>query len=182
VIIVRFRSHPGAKIERVEIDESKHDPFDVLQACIDRIDRLAANQSPPGQVPVTARPGAVAEADSPPAADGVLESATSAHVTPARAGVRDASMIAYRALEWSGRMTKQQRLVMDFFAINPQRDYTRQELASGLNLGVNVICGRVNELMKPPFSLLQEVGRRRCRITGESANALRAARLMQAAA
>lgn len=90
------------------------------------------------------------------------------------AGVRDASMIAYRSLEWSGRMTRQQKLVMDFFAINPQRDYTRQELADALGLGINVICGRVNELMKEPFALLEEGDRRECRITGESAHALRA--------
>lgn len=88
--------------------------------------------------------------------------------------VRDASMIAYRALEWSGRMTRQQKLVMDFFAINPQRDYTRQELANALELGINVICGRVNELRKPPFALLEELDRRECRITGESAHPLRA--------
>ena len=83
-------------------------------------------------------------------------------------------MIAYRSLEWTGRMTKQQRLVMDFFAINAQRDYTRQELANALGLGINVICGRVNELLKSPFTLLEECGRRQCRITGESANAIRA--------
>lgn len=84
-------------------------------------------------------------------------------------------MIAYRSLEWSGRMTRQQKLVMDFFALNPQRTYTRQELANALGLGINVVCGRVNELMREPFVLLEECGRRECRITGESANALQAA-------
>lgn len=178
MIIVRYRVPLDAPWKAVEIDESR-DAFAVLQKCIDRIDAL---QSPPGQVTVTARPVAVAEADSLPTADGKLESATSAALTPARAGVRDASMIAYRSLEWSGHMTKQQRLVMDFFAVNPQRDYTRQEIASGLSLGINAVCGRVNELMRPPFALLEEIGRRRCRITGESANALRAKLQMKVAA
>lgn len=91
-------------------------------------------------------------------------------------------MIAYRSLEWTGRMTKQQHLVMDFFAINQQRDFTRQELAQALSLGINVICGRVNELLRSPFTLLEETGRRECRITGESANAIRARAAMKAAA
>lgn len=181
MIVVRFRLLPLGKVETVEIDESR-DPFEVLEACIRRIDALEANKHRPAQVLAKATSGgSTAEADSPMR----LEPATSAktdRLDPARAGVRDASMIAYRSLEWSGRMTRQQRLVMDFFAINEQRDFTRQELANALALGINAICGRVNELMRPPFVLLEELGRRRCRITGESANALRATRMMKAAA
>lgn len=166
MIVVRFREYPGAKIERIEIPETK-DPFEVLEACIRRIDALAANEYQPAQVPAKATSGSAARA---------------APLDPARAGVRDASIIAYRSLEWSGRMTRQQRLVMDFFACNAQRDYTRQELASALSLGINVIAGRVNELLKQPFNLLEELPRRKCRITGESAHALRAALAMRRAA
>ncbi len=99
-------------------------------------------------------------------------------------GVRDTSISAYRALEYSGRLTRQQRKIMDFLEANPQRDYTRQELGNAVGFGINVICGRVNELLSEPFALVEEVGRRECRITGETANALRAraSRMMKEAA
>ena len=185
MIVVRFRPYQGAKIERVEIDESRG-PFEVLEACIKRIDAMAG-KSPAPQAPCTApeRTGVTPhKGEATPAAElGRIESGPPGKSTesqqrlpaqPAAAGVRDASMIAYRSLEWSGRMTKQQKLVMDFFSINLSRDFTRQELVQATGLPINVICGRVNELLRPPFSLLHELGRRRCRITGESANAIRA--------
>ena len=168
--------HEFGKPPRViEFAESK-DPFEILQRCITRIDSF---ESPaPQELPAvssasrqaTGEDAALPNKAGQRTAGPVRDSAQQ----PARAGVRDASMIAYRSLEWTGRMTKQQRLVMDFFAINAQRDYTRQELANALGLGINVICGRVNELLKSPFTLLEECGRRQCRITGESANAIRA--------
>lgn len=145
-ITVTYREATGVE-QRVEIDEAKHSPFDVLAAVFRRINEFGSSAG--AQTPA-ARPAA-------------------------GAGVRDASMIAYRVLEWSGRMTRQQRLVMDFLAANLQRDYTRQELSQATGLAINVICGRVNELMQEPFGLIEEIGRRRCRVTGESANALRPA-------
>ncbi len=92
----------------------------------------------------------------------------------AHAGVRDTSMAAYRALQYSGKMSRQQKQVLDFCLAHPGRNFTRQELARELGLGINVICGRVNELLREPFNLLEEkaAAKRRCSITGKDVNAL----------
>ena len=89
------------------------------------------------------------------------------------AGVRDTSRAAYDDLVASGKMSRQHRALVAFLKARPGRDWTRAELAEGIGWRINVICGRVNELLTPPFDVLEEVGRRACLITGESANALR---------
>jgi len=89
------------------------------------------------------------------------------------AGVRDTSQVAHAKLEASGRLTRQQRELVEFLQANRQRDYTRQELAQALGWGINVVCGRVKELLSGPFAVLEELPRRRCRITGEEAHPVR---------
>lgn len=96
---------------------------------------------------------------------------TSAPVPP-RPGVRDTSMSAYRHLEWSGKMSKQQKIVVDFFVANPGRRFTRQELSKALGLGINAVCGRVNELLAEPMMILRENGRKKCEVTQNDVNAL----------
>lgn len=100
----------------------------------------------------------------------------------APACVRDTSMAAYRSLEWSGKLTKQQRVVHEFMLANRQRDYTRQELGDALQMSINRICGRVKELID--CGVVEEVdgGRRRCRVTGENANTLRLVGVLRMAA
>jgi hypothetical protein len=52
-------------------------------------------------------------------------------------------------------------------------DYTRQEIAQGLNLGINAVTGRVFSLIHS-HGLLRETERRTCRITRESVMAIAA--------
>lgn len=99
---------------------------------------------------------------------GVVTSAT-----PAAPGVRDTSMAAYRKIEASGKLTEQQRRIYDWFAAHPGTQYTRSEVADGLKMRINSCTGRINEMIQEPFAVLEECGRRRCRVTGETANELR---------
>jgi hypothetical protein len=91
---------------------------------------------------------------------------------PARSGVRDTSMAAYQALKGSGKLGAQQLQVLAAFGDDPKRTFTRQELARATGLGINAVCGRVNELMKEPFAVLCERGKKQCAVTGNSVNAL----------
>lgn len=87
-------------------------------------------------------------------------------------GVRDTSMHAYRALQASGKLGAQEKLVMQYFIDHPGAKVTRQELARALMLGINAVCGRVNALMKEPFNLLVERGKKVCPITRQRVNAV----------
>lgn len=91
---------------------------------------------------------------------------------PVKAGVRDTSLAAYRALEWSGKLAAQEKVVVDHFLAHQDRTFTRMELADDLGLGIQSICGRVNKLIAEPFAVLEELGRRTCQSTGNSANEL----------
>lgn len=89
-----------------------------------------------------------------------------------RAGVRETSRSAYRTLVASGRMTAQQLVVAEHFEGRPGLKATRQELARDLGLGINVVCGRVNELLRSEPAVLVERGKKRCGVTGNEVNAL----------
>ena len=93
-----------------------------------------------------------------------------------RGGVRDTSMAAFRALQWSGKLAAQEQLIVDLFLADPFQQRTRQEIARDLKLGINAVCGRVNALLKEPFNILQEQGKKDCTVTGNSVNALELAR------
>ena len=69
-------------------------------------------------------------------------------------------------------MTAQQKIVYDHIRASRDADHTRQELVKLTGLPINVVCGRVNELLKP--GLLVETVKRVCRITGETAIGVKA--------
>jgi hypothetical protein len=100
------------------------------------------------------------------------ESSGSPVLKAGSSGVRDTSLAAYRALQWSGRLAAQEQLVVSYFFQHPDRTFTRQELARDLGLGINAVCGRVNKLLQEPFVVLVEVGRKTCSVTGNNVNAL----------
>lgn len=98
--------------------------------------------------------------------------------TSAKGGVRDTSMAAYRALQWSGKLAAQQMVVLALFLANPTARRTRQEIASYTGLSINAVCGRVNELMSGPFFVLVEDDEKKtCAITKNRVTALRLARV-----
>ena len=163
----RYRLSPADDWTVTEID--RDDPFAVCNAVRARIF--------PG-VPLLERDERfeavmVARKAAPQVHDARAHGRQSSRGEPAApaSGVRDTSMAAYRSLEWSGKLSKQQRIVHDFMSANAQRDYTRQELGDALQMSINRICGRVKELVD--CGVLEEVGRRECRVTGENANVLR---------
>lgn len=92
---------------------------------------------------------------------------------PAYSGVRETSRDAYAKHRASGKLGRQHEVVLAALR-GRARDMTRQELARETGLGINAVCGRVNELMDEPFCLVEVHRRRACDVTGESVEALRA--------
>lgn len=152
-IRVYYRASPKSTPVVIEFDEAKTDPFQVCNAVRDRM--FPAGESAGGVERGTAFARPVV---CPP---------------PAATGVRDTSKAAYSGLRYSGALTVQQKLVLTTITFGSQHDWTRQELARATGLGINAICGRVNELLHDPFRCLVECGRRRCGVTGENVNVLR---------
>ena len=84
--------------------------------------------------------------------------------------VRDSSIIAYRSITNSGILGSQQKQIMSLLKDN-ERDpfngkhwnFTRKEISKILDLEINAVTGRVNELIKK--SLVAEDPVRRCSIT-----------------
>lgn len=190
---IRYRKKAGLPWEDAEIRSD--DPFEVCNRVAERLGHtiaaddpkfdeiMAARKAP--QAPCTVRSGPEVSGASLPASTPASQpgkSTESEHrlpAQPAAPGVRDTSMAAYFAMRWTGKLTRQQQVLAHFLAANGQRDYTRQELANATGLAINAICGRVKELLD--LGAVEERGRRPCRITGESANALQLRRMEKAA-
>jgi hypothetical protein len=195
MIIVTFWDDREKPSTVVEVPEGR-DPFAVCAQVSarlglkpserdERFERVMLARNPAQQ---ESRPKAATSVErqpkQPPARVGLRENAAprdtgSATVEvrePAVAAsrvVRDASMAAYRALAWSGTMAAQQRAVLDVFLRDPERTWTRRELVNAVGIPVNAVTGRVNELLKEPFELIEECGKRSCSMTGETVNELR---------
>lgn len=121
--------------------------------------------------------------DATPGAIPSTSGANEGPIPSGRAGVRETSLDAYRALVASGKMAAQQLVVVEFFLAHRAEQFTRQELArradaGGIGLGINVVCGRVNELLRAEPPILVERGRKRCAVTGNDVNALELAGLV----
>lgn len=92
--------------------------------------------------------------------------------SPAR-GVRDTSVEAYSRLRSSGKLSAQQARVLSVWDKDRRATFTRQEIAELTSLGINAVCGRVNELMKEPLYVLVELAeKKRCLVTHNHVNAL----------
>ena len=94
--------------------------------------------------------------------------------TNAHSKIRDTSIASYRKARVSGKLTAQQEHIVGWLR-RQIGDATRQEIARGTGLGINAVCGRVNELLAPEVGVLRETRKRKCRVTGETANAVRLA-------
>ena len=167
---------PDGLIEEVvlELPEgSKIDGFDLLDRFIARFGPGRKGVPETGSTPSQAGTGRTVAAAPPLHLPPAPERPAASLATKVPAVVRDTSRAAYDDLVASGKMSRQHRALVAFLKARPGRDWTRAELAEGIGWRINVICGRVNELLTPPFDALEEVGRRACLITGESANALR---------
>ncbi|MHB0965525.1 MAG: hypothetical protein ACYC36_03635 [Bellilinea sp.] len=85
-------------------------------------------------------------------------------------GVKDTSIDAYSKHKVSGKLNRQQSNLVEFMKQH-DRDWTRQELATTMKWGINVICGRVKELLD--LGSIIELPKRECAATGEQAHGLR---------
>lgn len=172
----------GGPTTTIAIDDSKHDPFEVLEMIRQRLFPGVKLESEPKKYePIEFR----VEMPKPKAAEPKrVEPKASAPVdlfdgpAPKReperkaTAVRETSLIAYRALSFSGKLGEQQKKVIDLFLANPSTTYTRQEIVEKTGLTINAVCGRVNELLSEPLALLREIGRRECSVTKNTVNAI----------
>ena len=84
--------------------------------------------------------------------------------------VRDSSIIAYHSITNSGILGSQQKQILSLLTDNQSDpfngkhwNFTRKEIAKILDLEINAVSGRVNELIKK--NLVEEDPVRRCSIT-----------------
>lgn len=159
----RVPEHPGAGREPDTVGAKGPSPVESRQ------DSPAALRTPPQG---NAADGRAEERDATPGAIPSTSGANAGSTPAGRAGVRDTSIEAYRAHRASGKMTAQQLVLVTHFEATPGLRATRQELARDLALGINVVCGRVNELLRAEPAVLVERGRKRCAVTGNDVNAL----------
>jgi hypothetical protein len=82
-------------------------------------------------------------------------------------------MVAYSAARASGKLTTQQGRVYDLFKRDRSRNWTRSEVANAIGMRINSCTGRINEMIAEPWPVLEECGKRRCAVTGETVNQLR---------
>lgn len=80
----------------------------------------------------------------------------------------------YHAHRRSGKLGEQAQRVLDFLAENPNRNYSRAELASELSMPLASVCGRVNKLLE--LSLIDARKARQCGITQNTISPVRIAR------
>lgn len=100
---------------------------------------------------------------------GSLVVANEGSIPSGRAGVRATSIEAYHRLGANGKMSVQQtRIVEHFLATRPS--LSRQEIARDVGLPINVVCGRVYELIRA--TVLVENGRKVCSIMKNEVNAI----------
>lgn len=86
--------------------------------------------------------------------------------THASHDVRDTSRTAYAEQRASGRLNNTQQRIVDLLRAHPGRDYTRSEIGRALGLPINVVTGRVNELIHLKH-MAEERGKRACAVSGK---------------
>lgn len=82
--------------------------------------------------------------------------------------VKETSLLTWIGINESGEARTQRGRIYLTIERNPLR--TRMELSSMLNIPIQAICGRVNELIKN--NAINEYPRRECNVTGAQANTL----------
>ena len=85
-------------------------------------------------------------------------------------GIADTSRIAYDKIKSSGKLSRQQEMMVQAFRDNPGAAWTRQEFSRAAEWGINTVCGRAKELLD--LRVLKELPRRACAVTGEQAHPL----------
>lgn len=151
-IVVTYRAAGAQSV--IRIDGDKHDIAEVLEACRRRIfPGVAADETP-----VPPRPEPAKEVSPQTRAD-------------YKAGVRDTSREALHKHQASGKLGRQEMVVYGYVRGHNGEDFTRQEIARGLDMGINAVCGLVHALIND-HGILRETRKRTCRVTGETVMAI----------
>jgi len=82
--------------------------------------------------------------------------------------IRDTSLKAYDSI--SHRINPQQKLILK--TVQSRKDMTRQEISKATGLPINVVSGRCTEMRD--YGCLDELRKRKCRVTGMKVWALSA--------
>ena len=84
--------------------------------------------------------------------------------------MKQTSLLAYKGEPNKRRMANQRLQLLALFKRFPNYSFTRQTITEVLNWKINVVCGRVNELLKQ--GLIYENGKCRNKYTGKLNNIL----------
>lgn len=85
--------------------------------------------------------------------------------------VRDTSRAAYAEQRVAGRLSHTQARIHALLKRDPAQDYTRSEIGRALGLPINVVTGRVNELIHLKH-MAEERGKRACAVSGKTVYAV----------
>lgn len=84
--------------------------------------------------------------------------------------VKDTSWQAYQEILRGGVAVKQAEKVLQVINYFPE-GVTRAQLAQGMNMPINSVCGRVNELLKAEVIYVSGAGK--CPVTGRTVEMLK---------
>lgn len=84
--------------------------------------------------------------------------------------VKDTSWQAYQEILRGGVAVKQAEKVLQVINYFPE-GVTRAQLAKGMNMPINSVCGRVNELLKAEVIYVSGTGK--CPVTGRTVEMLK---------
>jgi DNA-binding MarR family transcriptional regulator len=94
-----------------------------------------------------------------------------------KTNVRSSSIDSYYLPDNLKRFTNQHKDILEVFHNNPQRDYTRKEIAKITHLETSTVSARINELVHDHFALEELAEKRHCSISNINVFAVRLPKL-----
>lgn len=85
--------------------------------------------------------------------------------------VSETSIAAYRELRDDGKLTAKQQQITDYLHRHNGADFSRLEISRAIDMPINCVSGRVNELLEKV--VIEEADQRPCRISGRRINPIR---------
>ena len=85
--------------------------------------------------------------------------------------VRETSIAAYHELRDDGKLTAKQQQIIDYLHRHPGAVFSRLEISRAIDMPINCVAGRVNELLEK--GVIEEADQRLCRISGRRINPIR---------
>lgn len=85
--------------------------------------------------------------------------------------VRETSIATYQDLRDDGKLTAKQQQIIDYLHRHGSADFSRLEISRAIDMPINCVAGRVNELLEK--GVIEEADQRPCRISGRRINPVR---------